>query len=266
MSFPAGVIGFPEAVRRWDMVGQWSAFVPAFGSSPPNASERGGRSQSDLPLVAKRIPAWPGGQRRPCLFETRSRIMKPLAILLGIGLGLPLARLSGEEPARAEKPPAAELSGNKSQPPPAFRIQCQTPGVVTESAADGTVVLSIKGGSGIGHATITRHLAQWPRAVVVRAYLRGLESLVISNTKVSLEISVLSHSGHPTLLHLRQDGTERLPLTKDSPYWTDVRRLDDAGKPVTSLPPAGGWFETRVPSALLTDMTGFELKWIDFYR
>ena len=150
-------------------------------------------------------------------------------------------------------------------PQPAFGIECQKPDTLTEATVAGKPLLSINGG-GIGRATVTCKLEQWPQPIVLRAYLRGLEALTIANELVEWKASVLSHSGHATLLHLWQDGKEGPALTKDSPHWIEIRRLGPDGKPVAGLPPDGGWFELCIPQALLTEKRVLKLSWIDFYR
>jgi hypothetical protein len=126
-------------------------------------------------------------------------------------------------------------------------------------------VLTIQGG-GIGHATVACKPEQPPQEIILRACLRGMESLTIANEHVQWKASVLSHSGHPTLLNLWQDGKEGPALTKDSPYWAEIRRLGADGKAVAGLPPAGGWFELRIPPEILTNTRELKLEWIDFYR
>jgi len=150
-------------------------------------------------------------------------------------------------------------------PQPAFRIECQKPDTLTEATVAGKPLLSINGG-GTGRATVTCNLEQWPQPIILRAHLRGLEALAIANELVEWKAAVLSHSGHPTLLHLWQDGKEGPALTKDSPHWIEIRRLGPDGKPVAGLPPDGGWFELCIPQALLTDTRVLKLSWIDFYR
>jgi hypothetical protein len=149
--------------------------------------------------------------------------------------------------------------------PPVQNRRPDKPAPLTESTEGGLRVLSIKGG-GIGHATVACDPQQKPRDIILRAYLRGLESLTIANEKVQWKVSVLSHSGHPTLLHLSQDGKEGPALTKDSPYWAEIGRLGPDGKAVPGLPPEGGWFAVRIPKALLTNARELKLSWIDFYR
>jgi hypothetical protein len=150
-------------------------------------------------------------------------------------------------------------------PPQALQIECQKPGTLTELTDGGATVLSIKG-DGIGRATVNCAADPWPQPIILRAYLRGMESLTIANDRLEWKTSVLSHSGHPTLLHLWQDTKEGPALTTDSPYWTEIRRLGPDGKPVAGLPPDGGWFELCIPQALLTETRQLKVGWIDFYR
>ena len=120
--------------------------------------------------------------------------------------------------------------------------------------------------SGIGGATITLANGKWPRTVVLRLHLGGLESFAVSNGKVKLSGSVLSHSGNTTRLQMTEDGKEK-KVEKDSPYWTEIRGFDSSGKSVPGLPGSGGYFEITVPKALLDSQPkSLDLGWIDFYR
>lgn len=153
----------------------------------------------------------------------------------------------------------------ESPPPPVFRIDCRKPGSLTEIAGGGEAVLSIQG-DGIGRATVNLLTDPWPARILLRARLRGLESLAISNDRVTLHLAVLSHGNHAAVLHLKQGGKEGPQLAKDSPYWTEVRRLAADGKPVAGLPPDGGWFELVIPRALLGDTKTLKFEWVDFFR
>jgi hypothetical protein len=102
--------------------------------------------------------------------------------------------------------------------------------------------------------------------MILRLQLRGLESLTLANDQLTWKASVLSHSGHRSLIHLWKDGKEGPLLTKESPEWTDIRALDANGKPVAGLPPKNGWFELTIPKALLKGTRELNVSWIDFYR
>jgi hypothetical protein len=125
-----------------------------------------------------------------------------------------------------------------------------------------TATVDVSSQSGIGGATVTLTKGRWPTTVILRLHLSGLESLAVSNGKVKLTGSVLSHSGNTKRLYLTEEGKdgEREP-------GTEIKVLDAAGKPVKGLPDKGGYFEIKLPKALLDGgPKSLELGWIDFYR
>lgn len=146
-----------------------------------------------------------------------------------------------------------------------FEITTKENVTLTTTTEGEKTIFSIKG-TGIGNAKVQRLGETWPKEVVLRAYLGGLENFTISSGGVKLSTSVLSHSGNKQLSHLWKDGKEGPSLDEKSPYWMEIHRLDAAGKPAEGLPPKGGWFEMTLPSALLKDSKTIELGWIDFYR
>jgi hypothetical protein len=122
--------------------------------------------------------------------------------------------------------------------------------------------LDVTSPSGIGGATIGLTKGKWPTTVILRLHLSGLESFAVSNGKVKFTGSVLSHSGNTKRLYLTEDGSE----VEREPE-TEIKVLDASGKPVTGLPEKGGYFEIRLPKALLDGQPkSLELGWIDFYR
>lgn len=135
---------------------------------------------------------------------------------------------------------------------------------VTEHVHDGRTIFSIHSPSGIGRATI--HRESWPDHVSLRLYLRGLEGLTIENGSVALKASVLSHSGHRRLLRVVRQGQEKV-VKDDSPYRTEIRAFDAAGKPIEGLPGENGYFEMVLPGALFEgEPKSLCIGWIDFYR
>ena len=149
---------------------------------------------------------------------------------------------------------------------PGFAIQCDEAGTLTARSEGGRSILSIGGGRGIGNATVRPDVGVWPPAVVLRARLGGLESLTLACGEVELSASVASHGNHGRLLHLRQGNKDVQPFGTNSPYWIEIGTFDAAGQPVQGLPAAGGWFEARLPSALLKADQPLMVKWVDFYR
>lgn len=156
----------------------------------------------------------------------------------------------------------------QSQPAALLDIKCERDGdAITASTEAGKTILQITSKRGIGGATITRTSDHWPKELVLRVYLGGLEDMSITSGDVRLNASVLSHSGHPRLLHLWKKNEEGPQLDKDSPFWMNVAVFDAQGKPIDGLPKQGGWFEMTIPKALLLDQEKvLKLHWIDFFR
>lgn len=150
--------------------------------------------------------------------------------------------------------------------PAVFDVSCREAGTLTAANQYGRGILTIRGGRGIGEATIRLSEGAWPEDMILRAYLSGLESLKISSGNVTLAASVQSHSGNQVLLNLDRDGKEGPQLGLDSPYWMEIRLRDADGKSAAGLPPKGGWFEMKIPSALLAGARELKVNWIDFYR
>ncbi len=146
-----------------------------------------------------------------------------------------------------------------------FEITSKEADSLTTTMEGEKTIFSIKG-AGIGNAKVQRLGEAWPKEVVLRVYLGGLENFSISDGKVRLSTSVLSHSGNKQLSHLWKDGKEGPSLDEKSPYWMEIHRLDANGKPAEGLPPKGGWFEMTLPPAMLKESKTIELGWIDFYR
>jgi hypothetical protein len=154
-------------------------------------------------------------------------------------------------------------AGKPAAPPPAMEVKTRKPEDRVEMKTEGDAATwDVFSPSGIGGATITAAGGKWPATVTVRLRLRGLESLAISNGKVKLAGSVLSHSGNARRVSLTEDGKEQ-----PGPAETEIRVLDAAGKPIQGLPDQGGCFEITLPKALLEGQPkSLELNWIDFYR
>src|SRR5262249_38779083 len=124
----------------------------------------------------------------------------------------------------------------------------------------------IKSPFGISQAVIEREGEKWPDAVVLRLHLKGLESFRASNGKVTLDAAVSIQEGK-VKVRLWKDGKEDAPLDEKSPFWTDIRIVDDEGKPAKVLPLKDGYFEMTLPRALFQDNPkSITLIWIDFYR
>lgn len=125
-----------------------------------------------------------------------------------------------------------------------------------------TATLDVTSPSGIGGATVILTKGRWPTTVFLRLHLSGLESFAVSNGKVKLTGSVLSHSGNTKRLYLAEVGSE-----VEREPGTQINIFDAQGEPANRLPTKGGCFEIRLPKALLESQPkSLELGWVDFYR
>jgi hypothetical protein len=133
--------------------------------------------------------------------------------------------------------------------------------VAVRTEQDRTTV-TVDSPRGISSATLERTGKAWPKTVVLRLNLNGLENLRITAGEVTLEGSVSLPEGKP-LLRL-WDGKEVAP---GDPFWMDVQVLDKNGKPAEAIPLHGGCFVLTLPPALLKDNPqSITVRWIDFYR
>jgi hypothetical protein len=130
----------------------------------------------------------------------------------------------------------------------------------------GRTVFSMKSPFGISQAVIERQEATWPKAVVLRLHLKGLESFRASNGKTTLNAAVSIQDGKPQV-RLWKDGKEDNRLDEKSPFWMDLRILSSDGKPATKMPLKNGYFEMTLPRAFFEgNPKAITLNWIDFYR
>jgi hypothetical protein len=125
-------------------------------------------------------------------------------------------------------------------------------------------IFSVQSPFGIGQVIIETTDENWPDTVLLHLHLKGLENFKVSNGEVTLEASVSSQDGPARLW---KDGKEDLPLDSRSPYWMEIRRIGNDGRPTTTIPLEAGYFEINLPKALLEDNPkSITVSWIDFYR
>ncbi len=129
---------------------------------------------------------------------------------------------------------------------------------------DGKAVFVIRSPFGISNATIQRATDEWPDKVVIQLRLKGLESFKLSCGNIKLEASVSSHDGS---VRLWKDGKEDSPLDSKSPYWMEIKILDNDVKPTKAIPLKEGTFELQLPKKFFEDNPkSLKLEWVDFYR
>ncbi|HYT87185.1 MAG TPA: hypothetical protein VEL76_00565 [Gemmataceae bacterium] len=160
----------------------------------------------------------------------------------------------------AEGDPAKKQGGK-------FKITTRKPADTVEIQGDlDRTVFVINSPSGIGGAVIERLEDNWPKAVVLRLRLRGLENFRIANGKVTLAAAVSVREGKVSARRW-QDDKENVPLDEKSPYWMEIRAFDADGKPAAQMPLKGGYIELTLPRAFLEGKPrALTLNWIDFYR
>ena len=136
-----------------------------------------------------------------------------------------------------------------------------SPNSIEAVVQDSAVVFDVKSGGGIGSGKIKVSEGNWPKKVVVRLHLTGLEGFSVSNGKKMLEGFHMSNKSN-------DDRKEELK----------IRMLDGKGKPAEGkylLKSYGpnkfkrieGYYEATIPKSLLTEDTKeIEIRWVDFYR
>src|SRR5262245_15793481 len=103
---------------------------------------------------------------------------------------------------------AGDKSDGPKEPAGKFKIVTKkdSDSVKVEVDKDKTV-FAVHSRSGIGEAAIERQDAEWPKAVVLRLHLKGLESLRLRNGNVTLDAAVSVRNGKP-VVRLWKDGKE----------------------------------------------------------
>jgi hypothetical protein len=130
------------------------------------------------------------------------------------------------------------------------------------SAETNKTIIDITSVFGIDKATISRKSNAWPKSMVVRLHLSGLESFKVSNEKVTVEWSVSSTRDNLRRVSLRS-GKKEMALSKESPYFTNVQIIGGNG----TIPLKAGHLEVALPAKLFEDNPQrIRLQWIDFYR
>jgi hypothetical protein len=151
--------------------------------------------------------------------------------------------------------------------PAKFKITTKRKDDSVEVRSDKTkAVFILKSPFGISQAVVEREGEKWPKAVVLRLHLKGLERFRASNGKVRVDAAVSMQEGQ-TKVRLWQDGKEDASLNEKSPLWTNIRIVGGDGKPAKELPLKDGYFEVTLPRAFFeANPKSITLTWIDFYR
>lgn len=128
------------------------------------------------------------------------------------------------------------------------------------------VFFTVASSVGIGQAVIERAVKHWPKFVVIRLNLKGLENFKVTGKGVILEASVSSTDGKHQVLIREEDQKERY-LKPDDPLWLNIQVLDADGQPTKRLPLKDGYFEIELPKPFFeNNPISITIDWIDFYR
>lgn len=124
----------------------------------------------------------------------------------------------------------------------------------------------VKSPSGISQAVIERLSDSWPKTVVLRLHLKGLESFRAANGKTKLDAAVSFRDAKPKVRQWK-DANENAGLDDKSPLWMDVRILGTDGKPAKALPLQNGHFEMTLPKVFFEgNPKSITVSWVDFFR
>ena len=137
--------------------------------------------------------------------------------------------------------------------------------VVVRPEGDSTLFI-VTSPSGIGRMTIERVEERWPKFVLVRLNLKGLEGLGVSNGVTSIRGSVSSREG---MAHSRlwMEGEEIRPLPEAHPNWISIRRVNQERKSSKGESTSDDYFELAIPPTWFRESPkSISLSWIDFYR
>lgn len=133
---------------------------------------------------------------------------------------------------------------------------------VKVNAEEGRTFVEIASQTGIDRTTLTAQGAAWPKPIIVRLHLKGLESFQVSNGQVTWEVAVSSTEAHESRVSLREGDAEEA-LDETSPYWATARIVGGTER----VPLEGGYFEVELPAKLFENNPDqITLRWIDFYR
>jgi hypothetical protein len=131
------------------------------------------------------------------------------------------------------------------------------------AGSGGEVVATVESKSGIGSATLSRVGESWPKELVVRLHLRGLESFKVENGRTVVEWSKSSSGDQASRVSLRQAAGGEQALVAGSRYFSELKTVGTD----PTVPLRDGYFEIALPAALLEDNPEeITLRWIDFYR
>jgi hypothetical protein len=137
---------------------------------------------------------------------------------------------------------------------------------ITATTKDGSTTFAIVSPGGIGSGTITRVGDAWPKAIVVRLNLSGLEKFDAKAGK--LELHAFVNVSSMKSVTFTKDGKPVEGYGPKHPLWTEIKIFDADGTPrETTHIPKRGWFEIALPKDFFEgNPESVTLDWIDYFR
>lgn len=130
-----------------------------------------------------------------------------------------------------------------------------------QTEGDATV-FDITSPIGIDKATIKRESGEWPKTILVRLHLGGLESFKVGGKGFAIDWSIASTGDHEATATLKS-GKRVTDIMRESPFYSEVRIVGGEKK----IPLKNGYFEVSLPAKLFEgNPEEITLEWIDFYR
>lgn len=161
----------------------------------------------------------------------------------------------------------AAFAGEPSQ----WEVKCPRKGdSISVVAKEKSVVFVVTSKMGIGRGEIVLKQGSWPEDVRLQLHLKGLEGFKVDNGEVRLGAAAGVQASGTNLAYRVErimPGNREQSLTKEDPFWMQIRAYDRSGRPVTHFPAADSTIEVRLPKAFLgKGVKTINLEWIDFYR
>lgn len=130
----------------------------------------------------------------------------------------------------------------------------------------GNYIVHIHSPKGIGGVELSVTDGIWPKAVILRFYLRGLENLRIVSEGIALEASIKSYGENLVRQTAIIAGKVQEPAS-DHPWIMSVEIVDRQSTDVGKLPVVDGYINVGLPQTLFESRgRQFEIHWVNFYR
>ena len=135
---------------------------------------------------------------------------------------------------------------------------------VETTIVDNSAIFDIYSQIGIGDAVVTLSSGEWPKTILFRVYLTGLEEFKFAYGDTEVQVSV-SSSGENVVLETVSENGETQPITKDSPFYMPIRIESENSE--LGIPLEDGYFELAAPVDFNDgEYDSFAISWVDFYR